>query len=138
VKFSTLAFRDDEFDHRVLHVEPFRSLTVRTLPLVRRTPSARRRLACSRSWPGTNRPDVVITLHHGNPGVVRRRLPTARAAPGYPASAAISPYVVTTPRGIDSMIAVTDAVNAPSLSVTACRRADRPCRRVRARCRSWR
>src|SRR5205823_5678448 len=62
------------------------------------TPSARRRRACSRSWPGTSRPVEVTTRHHGYSSPARESsAPTARAAPGRPASVATSPYVTTSP-----------------------------------------
>jgi hypothetical protein len=62
------------------------------------TPSAINRRACSRSCPGTSRPDAFTTRHHGTgSSVTRSRVPTARAARGKPAAAATSPKVVTSP-----------------------------------------
>ncbi len=56
------------------------------------TPSRRSRRDCSCSWPGTSRPFDVTTRHHGrSPSLRDNRAPTARAAPGKPASRATSP-----------------------------------------------
>jgi len=63
----------------------------RTRPSTTGTPSAASRRAWSTSWPGTSRPVEVTTRHHGWPTWLPRYRPTARWAPGWPASVATSP-----------------------------------------------
>ena len=56
-----------------------------TFPSTTSTPSARRRRACSTSWPGTSRPCAVTTRHQGKSSSdVASSRPTARAAPDSP------------------------------------------------------
>ena len=89
-ELTAVTFSADQLDDRMAgHFSTFgrvrSSMAVQlrtTRPWAILTPSLRSRAACSTSLPGTRRPVEVTTRHQGSPGVTRRRLPTARAAPG--------------------------------------------------------
>lgn len=72
-----------------------------------RTPSLSSRKRCSKpSSPGREiLPPEPITRCHGSPLTWRRTCATCRAQRGYPAAAAMPPYVLTLPRGIRRIMA---------------------------------
>src|SRR5881396_550504 len=67
------------------------------------------------------RPAALITRHHGtslSSGSADSAHPTARAAPGRPASRATSPYVATRPGGIRRTTCSTRAVKSDVLAIS--------------------
>jgi hypothetical protein len=78
-----------------------------TRPLLTKTPSVRRRRACSlcsrENFGNTIRPPAPTTRCHGtfsSSGATFSANPAWRARPGNPAARATAPYVATWPRGI--------------------------------------
>src|SRR5439155_25263731 len=100
---------------------PARSARARGAALQRVTPSTsnRRRLYSTPYEPYDPSPLALTTRWHGTNRPSRLRAqnePAARAAPGAPASAASSPYVTTSPRGISRSASAQRSRNGVSYS----------------------
>ncbi len=91
-----------------------------TCPLgLKRIPSVSKSVRC---WlhPGAVRPSLFTTRWQGNPmasGEYLSTLPTILEWLGHPANAAISPYVITFPRGICLTISSTSMLNLLACSL---------------------